>query len=52
MKIGINDEDDAINVHSLEELEEYMEKHPAAVLYWNDEQSRLSIEDNYIEEMI
>lgn len=51
MKIGINDEGDAINVHSLEDLEEYMEKHPSAVLFWNEEETRLCIEDDYIKEM-
>jgi hypothetical protein len=47
MKIGINDEGDAINIHNLEDLEEYMMKYPSAVLFYN----RLCIEDNYINEM-
>lgn len=51
MKIGINDEDDAINIHSLEDLEEYMMKHPSAVLFYSNEDDRLCIEDNYINEM-
>lgn len=48
MKIAINDGEDAIIVHTLEDLEEYMEKNPRAVLYWNEDDSRLAITDDYI----
>lgn len=51
MKISINDDGDGINVHTLEDLEEFMMKHPRAVLYWNEEDTRLCIEDEYIGEM-
>lgn len=48
MKISINDGDDAINVHTLEELEEYMQKNPTSLLFWDEDDLRLAIIDDYV----
>ena len=51
MKIPLNDEGDWVELHTLEDIERYMEQHPNAVLYWDEEGTRLCIEDDYIKGM-